>query len=164
LVWRERATQIRRYVFERCWNEARKSFVSTVDGDALDAAMLLLADLGFVAADDPRFVSTVAAIERELKRGDFIFRYVESDDFGVPENAFVVCTFWYTNALAAIGRRDEARAVFERMLGCRNRHGLLAEHLDHGNRRVLGKLRADLQHGRIGDIGIRLSMPWSDAF
>ena len=70
------------------------------------------------------------AIEGELKRGDFVFRYVEQDDFGVPENAFVVCSFWYVNALAALGRRDEARALFDRLLACRNRHGLLAEHLD----------------------------------
>jgi GH15 family glucan-1,4-alpha-glucosidase len=164
LVWRERATQIRRYVQERCWNEARKSFVSTVNGDALDAAMLLLADLGFVAADDPRFVSTVAAIERELKRGDFIFRYVESDDFGVPENAFVVCTFWYTNALAAIGRRDEARAVFERMLACRNRHGLLAEHLDPATGESWGNFVQTYSMVGLVTSAIRLSMPWSDAF
>src|SRR5205085_10558067 len=108
MVWREHAEHIRRFVLEQSWSEARNSFVSTVGGDMLDAAMLLLVDLNFIDARDPRFVSTVAAIERELKRGDFIFRYVESDDFGVPENAFIVCTFWYINALAAIGRIDEA--------------------------------------------------------
>ena len=75
-------------------------------------------------------MATVEAIGRELKRGDFVFRYVEEDDFGAPQNAFVICSFWYVDALAAIGRRDEARALFERLLGHRNRHGLLAEHLD----------------------------------
>ena len=75
-------------------------------------------------------MATVEAIGRELKRGDFVFRYVEEDDFGAPQNAFVICSFWYVDALAAIGRRDEARALFHRLLGHRNRHGLLAEHLD----------------------------------
>ena len=109
----------RRALLER---RTRQSFVSTAGGDALDASLLLLAELGFVAPDDPRFAGDRATpIERELKRGDFVFRYVERDDFGEPENAFVVCTFWYVNALAALGRRDEARALFERLLACRNR-------------------------------------------
>jgi GH15 family glucan-1,4-alpha-glucosidase len=163
-MWRDRAVQIRAFVLDRCWNEARKSFVSTVDGETLDAAMLLLADLGFVAADDPRFSSTVAAIERELKRGDFIFRYVESDDFGVPENAFVVCTFWYTNALAAIGRHEEARALFERMLGCRNRHGLLAEHLDPATGEAWGNFVQTYSMVGLVTSAIRLSIPWGEAF
>ncbi|HCX01648.1 MAG TPA: glucoamylase, partial [Syntrophaceae bacterium] len=64
-----------------------------------DASLLLLHDAGFLPADDPRFAGTVAAIERELKHGNYIYRYVETDDFGVPENAFVVCTFWYIYAL-----------------------------------------------------------------
>jgi GH15 family glucan-1,4-alpha-glucosidase len=88
--------------------------------------------LGFLEASDPRFAGTVAAIEKQLKHGDFVYRYVERDDFGYPENAFLVCTFWYIEALAAMGgeRREEARALFERVLAARNRHGLLAEDLD----------------------------------
>jgi GH15 family glucan-1,4-alpha-glucosidase len=106
------------------------SFVATLDGNAMDASLLLLNEVGFLQADDPRFAGTVAAVERELRHGDFIFRYVEKDDFGEPENAFLICTFWYINALSALGRRDEARALFERLLASRNRHGLLAEHID----------------------------------
>jgi hypothetical protein len=90
-----------------------------------------------------------AAVEKDLRRGDFIFRYVEKDDFGEPENAFLVCTFWYVNALAALDRRDEARALFEKLLACRNRHGLLAEHIDPRSWRTMGQLRADLQHGGV---------------
>ena len=128
--WRADADRIARFIHEHCWSDRRGSYVATADGDALDASLLLLADLNFVAPSDPRFVATVEAIGRELKRGDFVFRYVEEDDFGAPQNAFVICSFWYVDALAAIGRRDEARALFLRLLGHRNRHGLLAEHLD----------------------------------
>ena len=164
LMWRERAARIRQFMLDRGWSEARKSFVGTIDGEALDAAMLLLVDLGFLPADDPRFVSTVAAIEREMKRGDFVFRYVEADDFGVPENAFIGCTFWYVNALAAIGRRDEARALFERMLGCRNRHGLFAEHLDPASGEQWGNFVQTFSMVGLVTSAIRLSMPWSEAF
>src|SRR5438105_13522895 len=101
-----------------------------MDGETLVASVLRLNELGFLSDDDPRFAGTVTAIERELRRGDFIFRYVEQDDFGTPEHAFLVCTFWYINALAALGRRDEARSLFETVLARANRHGLLAEHVD----------------------------------
>ena len=129
------------------------TFVATVDGSTLDASLLLLQEIGLVKADDPRFVATVAGIERELKRGDFVYRYVDADDFGVPENAFVVCTFWYVNALAALGRRDEARELFMCLLECRNRHGLLAEHLAPATLRAVGQFRADVQHGRAHHLG-----------
>jgi GH15 family glucan-1,4-alpha-glucosidase len=103
-----------------------------MDGDTLDASLLLMPRLGFLAADHPRFVGTVEAIEKQLKHGDFIYRYIERDDFGYPENAFLVCTFWYIEALAQMGdtRRDQARALFDKVLSARNRHGLLAEDLD----------------------------------
>jgi GH15 family glucan-1,4-alpha-glucosidase len=103
-----------------------------MEGDSLDASLLLVPRLGFLPADDPRFVGTVEAIEQTLKHGDFVYRYIERDDFGHPENAFLVCTFWYIEALAAMGgkRRDEAVALFEKVLSARNRFGLLAEDLD----------------------------------
>ena len=163
LLWRANAERIARFISDRCWSDRRQSFVGTADGDTLDASLLLLADLGFIAGGDPRFAATVRAIENELKRGDFIFRYVEDDDFGKPENAFVVCTFWYVNALAAMGRRDEARRVFERLLACRNRHGLLAEHLDPATAEPWGNFVQT--YSMVGLIGaaIRLSIPWDEA-
>ncbi len=159
-VWRNDADRIRRFVNEQCWNDARRSFVATAGGESLDASMLLLADLGFLAADDPRFGQTVLAIEGELKRGDFMFRYVERDDFGTPENAFVVCSFWYVNALAALGRREEARSLFERLLACRNRHGLLAEHLDPSTGEHWGNFVQTYSMVGLIASAIRLSMPW----
>jgi GH15 family glucan-1,4-alpha-glucosidase len=162
--WGAHAARIARFIDERCWNAGRKSFVSTADGNALDASLLLLAELGFLAADDPRFVSTVDAIGAELKRGDFVFRYVERDDFGEPENAFLVCTFWYVNALAAIGRRTEARALFERLLACRTTHGLLAEHLDLRTGELWGNFPQTYSMVGLITSAIRLSLPWDEAF
>jgi len=130
--WRLRAASIHDVISRRSWNAKMNAFTATMEGDSLDASLLLMPRLGFLAADDPRFAGTVAAIESQLKHGDFVYRYVERDDFGYPENAFLVCTFWYIEALAAMGgaRREEARALFEKVLSARNRHGLLAEDLD----------------------------------
>jgi len=163
-VWRAGAARVREFVEARCFNAARNAFVASADGDSLDASMLLLADLGFLDGRDPRFAGTVAAIERELKRGDFIFRYVEDDDFGAPENAFVVCTFWYVNALAAMGRRDEARALFTKLLALRNRHGLLAEHVDPASGEAWGNFVQTYSMVGLITSAIRLSVPWDEAF
>jgi GH15 family glucan-1,4-alpha-glucosidase len=162
--WRTQAARIHQFVCERCWNPEKGSFVAAVNGTTLDASLLRLNELGFLSDDDPRFVGTVRAIGRELKRGDFVFRYVEQDDFGKPDNAFLVCTFWYINALAALGQRDEARALFETMLGCRNRHGLLAEHIDPRTREQWGNFVQT--YSMVGLIGsaIRLSVRWDQAF
>ena len=163
-TWRAAADRIRRFVHEQCWSEARRSFVASAGGDSLDASLLLLGDLGFVAADDPRFASTVAAAEAELKHGDFIYRYVEQDDFGTPKNAFVVCSFWYVNALSALGRRDEAREVFERLLARRNRHGLLSEHIDPATGEHWGNFVQTYSMVGLITSAIRISIPWDKAF
>jgi len=162
--WAAHAARIHDVVSRRSWNATRECFVGTMDGDTLDASLLRLHDIGFLTADDPRFAGTVRAIERELRHGDFIFRYVEADDFGKPENAFLVCTFWYINALAALGRRDEARALFENLLACRNRHGLLAEHIDPRTREQWGNfVQTYSMEGIIGS-AVRLSIRWDQAF
>ena len=163
-AWRSDADRIHRFIEEQCWSESRQSFAATAGGDQMDASLLLLADLGFLAPQDPRFAQTVRAIESELMRGDFVFRYVERDDFGVPENAFMVCTFWYVNALAALGRRDEARALFERLLACRNSHGLLAEHVDPRTGEHWGNFVQTYSMVGLINSAIRLSVPWDDAF
>ena len=162
--WRTHADRIHRLVCERAWNSRLGCFAATLDGNTLDASLLRLNDVGFLPANDPRFVDTVRAIERELRHGDFIFRYVEKDDFGNPENAFLVCTFWYINALAALGRRDEARALFENLLGCRNRHGLLAEHIDPRTREQWGNFVQTYSMVGLIDSAVRLSIRWDQAF
>ena len=107
--WRGRADEIHARIIEHAYNEELGHFVEALDGNRLDASLLLLADLGFVKPDDPRFVRTVEAIGLGLKRGDALFRYVAPDDFGSPETSFTICTFWYIDALATIGRHEEAQ-------------------------------------------------------
>ncbi len=163
--WRRHADAIHRSICERAWDPARGSFVATLDGSGgLDASLLLLNELGFLTAEDPRFAATVAAIEQNLKRGDFIFRYLDPDDFGVPENAFLVCTFWYIYAISALGRTDEARELFEKLLACRNRHGLLAEHIDPRTGEQWGNFVQTYSMVGLINSAIRLSMRWDQAF
>jgi GH15 family glucan-1,4-alpha-glucosidase len=162
--WRDQAGRIHREICARSWNAERGAFMATMDGDTLDASLLRMTELGFLQSDDPRFAGTVRAIEQELRRGDFIFRYIEKDDFGVPDNAFLVCTFWYINALVALGRRAEARELFERVLACRNRHGLLAEDLDPVSHEQWGNFVQTYSMVGIIDAATRLSIPWSEAF
>ncbi len=162
--WRAHATSMHAVISERAWNPKRRSFVATLDGDVLDASLLRLHEVGFIAADDPRFADTVRAIERELKQGDFIFRYAEPDDFGRPETAFLVCTFWYINALAALGQRDEARALFDEVLRCRNARGLLAEDIDPRTREQWGNFVQTYSMVGLIASAIRLSVRWDQAF
>jgi GH15 family glucan-1,4-alpha-glucosidase len=162
--WQQQAQQIHTTICQRAWSPQRHAFVSTFDGEAMDASLLLLVELDFLQGSDPRFASTVVAVEHDLRRGDFIFRYVETDDFGTPENAFLVCTFWYVNALATLGRRDEARALFEKLLACRNPHGLLAEHLDLRSGELWGNFVQTYSMVGLINAAIRLSIRWDRAF
>jgi len=162
--WREHADRMYMEIYRRGWNEEKQSFVASFEGDSMDASLLLLHDVGFLSADDPRFGLTVAAIERDLKRGDYVYRYVEADDFGEPENAFLVCTFWYIHALAALGRMDEARSLFENLLTKRNRLGLLAEHIDPRSGEQWGNFVQTYSMVGLINSAIRLSKRWDSAF
>ena len=124
--WRQRAEKVHRTILERAWNPDLGAFAESFEGEGLDASLLLMAEVGFIDPGDTRFQSTVARIEQELRRGNHLFRYTTTDDFGVPHTAFNICTFWYIDALARLGRRDEARAIFEAMLESRNPLGLLS--------------------------------------
>eukprot|EP00455_Lapot_gusevi_P031876 TRINITY_DN3472_c0_g1_i7.p1 TRINITY_DN3472_c0_g1~~TRINITY_DN3472_c0_g1_i7.p1 ORF type:complete len:267 (-),score=20.17 TRINITY_DN3472_c0_g1_i7:412-1212(-) len=111
--WRQHADHIKRYVLERGWDESQQSFVATLNGEShdMDAALLLMAEVKFIEPMDPKFISTVRAIGKKLKRGSYLLRYTEEDDFGLPENAFNICTFWYIDALSSIGEHEEARQL-----------------------------------------------------
>lgn len=164
VYWQRQSESIHAVICRRAWNEKKQAFAASFEGDTLDASMLLLYDLGFLSADDPRFAKTVAAIERELKHGNYIYRYVEADDFGVPENAFLVCTFWYIYALAALNRREEARELFENLLAKRNRHGLLAEHIDPRTGEQWGNYVQTYSMAGLINSAIRLSRRWDSEF
>lgn len=162
--WREAADRMHRVICKEAWNERKQAFVAAWGDDALDASMLLLHEFGFLTACDPRFISTVAAIEAELKHGDFIYRYVEQDDFGTPDNAFLVCTFWYVYALQALGRREEARHIFETLLRCCNPQGLLAEDYCSRTGELWGNFVQTYSMVGLINCALRLSKRWDQAY
>ncbi|HJT98075.1 MAG TPA: glycoside hydrolase family 15 protein [Rhodanobacteraceae bacterium] len=159
-LWTSRAEQVRTLVLARSVHPEHGYFVATFDGDALDASLLLLADLGFVAPDDPRYVATVDAIGANLKRGHHMFRYIVPDDFGAPETSFTICSFWYADALARIGRVDEARAMFETLLASRNTLGLLSEDIDPASGELWGNFPQTYSLVGLINTAMRLSRSW----
>ena len=162
--WREEASRMHRIICENAWSEKKQAFVAAWGDDALDASMLLLHEFGFLPAGDSRFASTVAAIEAELKHGDFIYRYVEQDDFGTPDNAFLVCTFWYVYALQALGRKDEACHVFRTLLRCCNPQGLLAEDYCSRTGELWGNFVQTYSMVGLINCALRLSQRWDQAY
>jgi GH15 family glucan-1,4-alpha-glucosidase len=161
--WRQRADAMHARITELAFKPDRGHFVEGTASGRLDAVLLLLADLGFVAPDDPRFAATVDAIGRELRHGDGVLRYSAPDDFGVPETSFTICTFWYIDALAAVGRTQEARELFERVLERRNHLGLLSEDLSLEGHELWGNFPQTYSHVGLINAAMRLSRPWEDA-
>ncbi|MCD9086173.1 glycoside hydrolase family 15 protein [Stenotrophomonas sp. SY1] len=162
-LWRERANVVRERVLERAWNPVRGHFTDAWDGHHLDASLLLLADIGFIDAMDPRYIATVQAIGRDLKHEGALFRYIAPDDFGTPETSFTICTFWYIDALAAIGRIDEAREMFENVLAQRNHVGLLSEDLAFSDGEQWGNFPQTYSHVGLITAAMRLSRNWQEA-
>src|SRR6201996_6406704 len=111
--WDTVARPIHTALLERAWNEKRGAFTASFGSDDLDASVLLLPDLGVIEPDDPRFASTVLAMERELLRETHVLRYASADDFGLPVTAFLICRFWLIDAWWSLGRRDDARDLFQ---------------------------------------------------
>ena len=161
--WQAEAALIRSAVLERAWSEQHGSFVHCLDDGTVDASLLQLHDLGFLAADDPRFVGTVAAVERELRRGGHVQRYTREDDLGHSTTAFNICTFWYIEALSALGREEEARELFENMLECRSHLGLLSEDLDLTASELWGNFPQTYSMVGLINSAMRLSKSWEDA-
>jgi GH15 family glucan-1,4-alpha-glucosidase len=162
--WVRHADEIRNAILEQAWDAEQNTFVESFGGRDLDASLLLLHELGLVTADDPRFVGTVEAAERYLKYGDFLRRYHAADDFGEPEVAFTICSFWFVDALVAVGRRDEARALFERLLSHRNPVGLLSEDLDPKTGELWGNFPQTYSMVGLIKSAMKLSKTWEEAF
>ena len=147
--WRAVRARIHDRVCSEGFSSSRGSFVSMLGGDALDASLLLLPTAGFIAADDPRMVGTVAAIERELMAGGFVMRYdTGGSPDGLPpgEGVFLACSFWLADNYALQGRTAEARSLFERLLALRNDVGLLAEEYDPRTKRLVGNFPQAFSH------------------
>ena len=157
--WKAVRSDIRREILDKGVDD-RGVFVQEFGGTALDASLLMVPLVGFLPADDERVVNTVAAIERELTHDGFVHRYDPSlvdDGVGGHEGSFLMCTFWLADVLIIQGRVEEARAIFERLVGLRNDVGLLAEMYDPDAKRMLGNFPQAFSHTALVATGIALS-------
>jgi len=160
--WAEKARIIRDRIEAETYLEDEGHFAASFGGTELDASLLQRTDLGFLPADDPRMAKTFEVIERDLKKGPFLFRYVEPDDFGEPETAFNFCTFWFIEALHQNGRDDEARTIFEEMLARRTHAGLLSEDIAVESGELWGNYPQTYSLVGIINCAILLSRSWTD--
>jgi len=158
--WAARAKAIRDKIVTQAWSEKRQSFVESFGGETLDASVLLMGEVGFLPPNDPRFAKTVDALSAALGRGAFMLRYEEADDFGTPEVGFNVCAFWRLDALARVGRKDEAREIFEELLRARNHLGLMSEDSDFETGAAWGNFPQTYSMVGIVNGAVRLSRSW----
>ncbi len=159
--WSLRAATMRATIEEQAWRPETNRLSATFGGDDLDASLLQLLDLRFLAPDDPRFLGTLEAVETGLRRGSHMLRYATEDDFGLPHTAFNVCTFWLIEALHFTGRDADARALFTEMLERRTLAGLLSEDIDPATGELWGNYPQT--YSLVGTINcaVLLSKPWS---
>ena len=160
--WNERAETIRATIDAQAWSEEDGSYVASFESNYLDASLLQMVELRYLKPDDERFLATFEAVERELRRGDHMLRYAAEDDFGAPETAFNVCTFWLIEALHLTGRSEEARNMFEAMLGHTTRSGMLSEDLDYTTGELWGNFPQTYSLVGIINSAGHLSKSWSE--
>jgi GH15 family glucan-1,4-alpha-glucosidase len=159
--WKKLRDEIRADVLARGFNPKRGAFVQDYGSELLDASLLMMPLIGFLPATDPRVIGTVAAIERDLLSDGLVKRYqTHSNVDGLPpgEGTFLACTFWYADNLALMGRKDEAREVFERLLALRNDVGLLAEEYDTIGKRQVGNFPQAFSHVSLINTAHNLSL------
>ncbi len=145
-AWAEEAKVVREDIMMHGWNEEIQSFTQTYDNSDSDSSLLLMEQYGFIEPTDERYVKTVKRVERELFRNGLMYRYKGDDDFGLPSSAFTICTFWLIRALYAIGEKDEALDIFNRLLAYSNHLGLFSEDLDFETKRQLGNFPQAYSH------------------
>ncbi len=144
--WRCEAQLICEDVHLKGWNSEAGSFTQVYGSESLDSSLLLMEEYGFIEANDPKYISTVKAIKRELFMDGLMYRYKNRDDFGIPKSAFTICTFWLIRALYVTGEREEARTILEQILKYSNHLGLLSEDLDFETKRQLGNFPQAYSH------------------
>lgn len=157
--WRKLRAQIHADVCKEGWSEKVGAFTQSYGSDDLDASLLLMPLLGFLPPTDPRIVSTVRAIERDLMRDGYVLRYHTSEiDDGLPpgEGAFLACSFWMVDNLALQGRMDEAHEMYERLVALANDVGLLSEEYDPREKRFTGNFPQAFSHVALVHTGLNL--------
>jgi GH15 family glucan-1,4-alpha-glucosidase len=160
-LWNNRAQTIRDRIEKDAWNADLGRFAASFEGEETDASLLQLIDLRFLKPDDPRHLATLAGLEQDLRRGQYLLRYSNPDDFGRPETAFNFCTFWFIEALKLVGRDDEARELFVEMLNRRTRAGLLSEDIAFEGGELWGNYPQTYSLVGLINCAVLLSRPWS---
>jgi GH15 family glucan-1,4-alpha-glucosidase len=160
--WSALRDEIRRDILTHGYDQDRGTFTQFYGSTELDAALLMLPLVGFLPADDERVRGTIAAVERELLRDGFVQRYTQPpgtavDGLPAGEGAFLACSFWLADNYALMGRRDEAREMFERLLALRNDVGLLSEEYDTRAGRLVGNFPQAFSHVPLIDTARNLS-------
>jgi len=151
--WRAIRDEIRAQVLDQGYDQSRGTFTQYYGSTELDAAVLLIPEVGFLPPDDPRVVSTVQTIQKELTSGGLVLRYTQPtaqdsnvDGLTGSEGAFLACSFWLVNALHMIGQDDDALQLFDRLLAMRNDVGLLSEEYDPRYNRQVGNFPQAFSH------------------
>ena len=158
--WRQLREEVHREVCEKGYDPERNTFTQSYGSRELDAALLLIPRVGFLPPDDPRVTGTIDAVRKELGQGGLLRRYSSQartvDGLPGEEGTFIACTFWLADALHLTGRTEEARELFERLLGLANDVGLLAEEYDPVQGRLLGNFPQAFSH--IGLVNTALAL------
>ena len=137
---------IKKDILFKGWNKNKRAFTQSYNSSDLDASVLLMEPYGFISANDPKYISTVHAIEKELSNDGLLYRYKNEDDFGLPSSSFTVCTFWFIDALNKIGERKKAKNLFDKLLSYSNHLGLFSEDLDFKTKELLGNFPQAYSH------------------
>ena len=144
--WKSLREEIYQDIYENGWNEEKQAYTQYYGSSDLDASTLLMQSYGFIEADDPRFISTVQATERDLCEDGLMYRYKNNDDFGKPSSSFTICTFWLIDSLYKIGEKKKAKEMFEQLLSYSNHLGLFSEDIDFKTKRLLGNFPQAYSH------------------
>jgi GH15 family glucan-1,4-alpha-glucosidase len=144
--FRNAAARIHEEIVQRAWSGKRGAFVGSYDGDGLDASLLQMAPLRLFPANDPRLLSTIDAIWKELPHDGWLMRYREDDGLGKPSAAFILCTFWLIETLVSVGRVAEARTLMDAADDIVSPLGLLSEDYDTGLRQLSGNFPQAYSH------------------
>jgi len=128
------------------WNDEIQSFTQTYANTEMDSSLLLMEEYGFIEGDNERYMKTVDSVYKSLYNNGLMYRYNSEDDFGKPTSAFTICTFWMVRALYVVGRHEEARVIFDKLLSYSNHLGLFSEDLDFESKRQLGNFPQAYSH------------------
>ena len=160
--WKPLEAQIRKDIMDKAWNEKKQAFTQSYGSEHMDASVLLMESYGFIDAKNPKYVSTVWAVEKDLCNDGLLYRYKNEDDFGEPSSSFTICTFWFINSLFKIGEEERALKQFEQLLSYSNHLGLFSEDVDFKTKRLLGNFPQAYSHLALIECAINFSKKASE--